>query len=184
MKTLTTIALAGSLVWLASGTATAQLTKTLEGQSATVTATIEAIEQATRQLTVKTDKGTYETIVAPPEMTKFSSLKVGDRITARYYENVVVRFKKPGEPAVDVDSEAVTLTKGRPGGTAAVQRTITATVTEIDPKVASITVKGPNGWTYSRKVVDKKALAQLKVGDRLDMTWTDALLISVDSAAK
>ena len=43
---------------------------------------------------------------------------------------------------------------------------------------------GPNGYKYSRRVADKKAFEQLKVGDRLDMTWTDALLISVDPPKK
>jgi len=185
MKTLNTMVVAGSVMLLAGSAVSAQLTKTLQGESVTVTATIEAIEQSSRTLTVKNDKGDYETIVAPAEMARFSALKVGDKITARYYDNVVVRFKKPGEAAVDVDSAALTATPGqKPGGTAASQRTITATVTAIDPKVPTITVKGPNGWTYTRKVTDKKALAQLKVGDKLDITWTDALLISVDAAKK
>ena len=55
-------------------------------------------------MTVKDDKGVYETLQAPPGFTRFSELKVGDKITARYYENVVVRVKKPGEAAVDVDT--------------------------------------------------------------------------------
>ena len=150
-----------------------------------MTVTVEAIEQSTRTITVKNDKGIYETIQAPAGMTRFSELKVGDTITARYYENVVVRLKRPGEAAVDVDSAAVTRGEGqRPAGTAAAQRTITVTVTAMDPKTSSVTVKGPNGYTYSRRVADKKTFAQLKVGDQLDMTWTDALLISVDSAKK
>jgi hypothetical protein len=33
-------------------------------------------------------------------------------------------------------------------------------------------------------VDDKKALAKLKVGDQLDMTWTEAALISVEPAKK
>jgi hypothetical protein len=118
-------------------------------------------------------------------MQRFSELKVGDKITARYYENVVVRLKKPNEAAVDVDSAALTRGKGNtPAGTAAAQRTITVTVTTMDPKTRAVTVKGPNGYTYSRKVADKKTFDTLKVGDRLDMTWTDALLISVDPPKK
>jgi uncharacterized protein GlcG (DUF336 family) len=92
-------------------------------------------------------------------------------------------MKKPGEAAVDVDSAALTRGEGqRPAGTAATQRTITVTITNIDPKATSVTVKGPNGYTYSRRVADKKAFALLKVGDQLDMTWTEAMLISVESA--
>ena len=184
MKTLSTMALAGSLLLLAGGAVGAQV-KTIQGDSVSVTVTIEAIEQSSRTLTVKDDKGIYETIQAPPEMKRFSELKVGDTITARYYDNVVVRLKKPGESAVDVDSAALTRGEGqRPAGTAAVQRTITVTVTAMDPKTSSVTVKGPNGYTYSRRVADKKAFAQLKVGDQLDITWTEALLISVEAAKK
>ena len=54
----------------------------------------------------------------------------------------------------------------------------------MDPKTSSVTVTGPNGYMYSRRVTDKKAFALLKVGDQLDMTWTEAVLISVESAKK
>ena len=184
MTTLSTMALAGSVLLLAGGAAGAQV-KTIEGESISKTVTVEAIEQSTRTLTVKDDKGIYETIYAPAEMKRFSELKVGDKITARYYENVVVRLKRAGEEPVDVASAALTRGEGqRPAATAATQRTITATVTAMDPKTSSVTVRGPNGYVYSRKVADKKAYALLKVGDQLDMTWTEALLISVDNPKK
>jgi hypothetical protein len=188
MKTLRTTAMAGALAGLVallvSTTVHAQ-TKTLEGDAVVRTVTVEAIEQSTRTLTVKNDKGVYETLQAGPDLKRFSELKVGDKITVRYYENVVVRVKKPGEAAVDVDSAALTKGQGaRPAGTAATQRTITVTITEMDAKAGTVTVKGPNGYNYSRKVEDRKALAKLKVGDQLDMTWTEAMLISVDPAKK
>jgi hypothetical protein len=169
-------------VLLMGGAAAAQV-KTLPGESVSATAKIEAIERATRTVTLKNDDGTYETLQVPEAVKRFSELKVGDRITARYFDNVVVRLKKPGEAAVDVESGALTSGKGpNPGGTVATQQTLTVSVTAIDPKVPSITVKGPNGWTYSRKIKDRKALAQVKVGDKLDITWTEAVLISVDPA--
>ena len=182
MKRFTTTILAATPLLLV-GPAYAQVSKTIQGETVTMSGTIESIEAATRQVTIKNAKGEYETIVAPREMERFSALKVGDKITARYYDNVVVRLKKPGEAAVDVDTAALTTNaQQKAGATASTQRTVTATVTAIDPKVPSITVKGPNGWNYSRKVTDKKALAQVKVGDRLDITWTDAVLIAVEGA--
>ena len=180
MKRLSWFTLA--LLLASAGAASAQ-TKTLTGEEVTVTATIEAIDAKARVLTLKGADGTYEMVQAPAEMKRFSELKVGDKITARYYDNVVIRLKKPGEAAVDLDTAAATPGSGkRPGGTAATQRTITATIVAIDPKVPSITLTGPNGWKYSSRVEDKKALSQVKVGDKLDITWTEALLISVDSA--
>ena len=63
-------------------------------------------------------------------------------------------------------------------------QTITATIDAIDMKVPSISFKGPRGWSYSTKVQDKKALSQVKVGDKVDITWTEALLVSVDAPKK
>jgi len=174
-----------ALVSPCAGRALAQdrnLTKTLTGEQKTVTATVEAIERSTRSVTLKEQNGEYTEVTVPADVKRFDTLKVGDRITAKYYENIVLRLKLPGEKAQDTDTAAVTPTVGaKPGGTAALQRTITTTITHIDPKVPSISFSGPNGWKYSSRVQDKAALAKVKVGDRLDITWTTAVLISVDT---
>ena len=67
-----------------------------------------------------------------------------------------------------------------PGGTRATQRTITATITAIDPNIPSITFTGPNGWKYSSKVQDTEALAKVKVGDKVDIVWTEAMMVSLE----
>ena len=67
-------------------------------------------------------------------------------------------------------------------GTAAHQRTITATIAAIDMKVPSITFTGPNNWKYSTKVQDKDALSKVKVGDKVDITWTEAMVLSLEDA--
>jgi hypothetical protein len=165
-----------------SAPAWAQVSKTLNGEAKVVTATVEAIEEATRTITLKNTDGTYEVLDVPASVKRFDALKVGDTVKARYYETVVLRLKEPGEKAVDSASAATTPTPGgaKPAGTMAGQRTITATITAIDQNVPSITFTGPNGWTYSTRVEDKKALAKVKVGDRVDITWTAAALVSFE----
>jgi hypothetical protein len=159
--------------------------KTLPGEEITLTATVEAIERASRSLTLKGPEGRLLTITVPSDVKRFDALKVGDTITAKYYENIVLRVKAPGEKAVNSESGAVTPTGGtRPGASASVQRTITATITAIDPNIPSITLSGPNNWTHSSRVADKAALKQVKVGDRLDITWTEAVLISAEPPKK
>jgi Cu/Ag efflux protein CusF len=182
MLIVSTLVLAGS-VFTAGSTSPGLQVKTIPDQTITATATIEAIEANSRLVTLLTEDGTHEVVRAPAEMKRFSELKVGDKITARYYGSLIVRMKKPGEPVIDVDKSAVTPGTGaNPGGTVATQRTLTVTITAIDPNVPSITVKSANGWTYSRRVDDKKALEKVKVGDQLDITWNDAVLISVTPA--
>lgn len=147
----------------------------------TVSATVEAIEKSSRMLTLKAADGTTTTLTVPPDVKRFDGLKVGDKITAKYYDNIVLRKKAPGEKDVNTLSGAVAPSAGaKPTGSASVQRTITATITAIDPKVPSISLSGPNNWKYSSKVADKEALKQVKVGDKLDITWTEAVLLSVD----
>jgi hypothetical protein len=182
MRKLAVTVLAAAI--LVPAVADAQI-KTIPGESITVSATVEAMERGTRSLTLKGEKGDITTITVPSDVKAYDTLKVGDKITARYYENVVLRKKAPGEK--DVDTLSGSLIKGgaaRPAGTAALQRAITATITAIDPNVPSISFSGPNNWKYSTKVVDKDALKLVKVGDKLDITWTEAVLISAESPTK
>ena len=165
---------------LVAPAASAQVTKTLTGEMRTETATVEAIETSTREVTLKKADGTYTVAHVPKDMKRFDTLKVGDRITAKYYDNIVLRLKAPGEK--DVDTVAGSTTKAGTGqaGTVAAQRTITATITAIDQSVPSITFKGPNDWTYSSRVEDRQALSKVKVGDKVDITWTAAMILSLD----
>jgi hypothetical protein len=158
-------------------------TKTITGETKSVTVTVEAIEKSTREVTVKKPDGTYAAFVVPQGMKRFDTLKIGDKINARYYENIVLRLKAPGEKPVDsAEAAVVKAGEGKAAGTVALQRTITATIAAIDMKVPSITFTGPNGWKYSSRVEDKKALEKVKVGDKLDIIWTEASLLSLEDA--
>ena len=161
-------------------TAMAQ-SKTVKSEMRTETGTVEAVEAQSRTVTVKKSDGTFVTIVAGPDITRFAEVKVGQKINVRYYENVIVLVKKPGEPDTDTKAKATTGSEQvMPGGTKATQRTITATITAIDPTMPSITFTGPNGWKYSSKVQDMEALAKVKVGDKVDIVWTEAMLVSLE----
>jgi hypothetical protein len=155
--------------------------KTVRSEMKTETATVEAIEASTRTFTLRKPDGSYLTTVAGPDIKRFAEVKVGDTVNVRYYENLVVRVKQPGE------SDVVSGVRGTtgsdqvlPGGTRAKQVTITATITAIDPALPSITFTGPNGWKYTSKVQDTEALAKVNVGDKVDIVWTESMLVSVE----
>ena len=183
--TLSSVLLTMSLVAGTSSALSAQ-SKTIPGELATITATVEAIDATTRTLTVKNSQGNLVPIMVPKSVERFSEIKVGDTVAARYYDNIVLRVKPAGEAAVDTTTANVTKGSGAaPVATAAMQRTITATIVAIDSNVPSIAFKGEKvNWTYSSRVEDKAALAKVKVGDRVDITWTEALTVSVTSPAK
>jgi len=59
---------------------------------------------------------------------------------------------------------------------------MTVTVKAIDAAAPSVTVTTSDGRTIIRKVEDKKNLTGLKVGDLIDITYTRALLTSIERA--
>jgi hypothetical protein len=164
------------------------MTRTALGQARTVrsemrteTATVEAIESQSRTITLKKSDGTFVTTVAGPDIKRFDEVKVGDKVNVRYYDTVVIRLKHPGESEVDNNVKATTGSEQElPGGTKARQRTITATISAIDLTAATVTFTGPNGWKYTSKVQDTDALAKVNVGDKVDIVWTEAVLVSVE----
>jgi hypothetical protein len=123
------------------------------------------------------------TVRLSEKATRLSEIHAGDTVTATYYDNIVLRVKRAEEPDVDTREAAVTRGSGaHPGATSATQQTITATIAAIDMNAPSIAFKGPRGWHYESKVQDRNALQQVKVGDRVDITWTEATLVSVAPA--
>jgi hypothetical protein len=147
-----------------------------------MTAKIEAIDKTAREITLKDKDGEMETISCGPEVKRFDELKVGDTVTFRYYESIAYAIRKPGQPSglPTQTGPSITRSKGpKPGGTLAQQETATVTVKAIDAKVPSITVVTEDKRTVSLKVEDKKNLKDVKVGDKVEITYTEAVMISV-----
>src|SRR5688500_16880866 len=83
-------------------------TKTINAEMREATATVEAIEASSRTITLKKPDGTFVTTVAGPEVKRFAEIKLGQTVNAKYYENVVIRVKRPGEPDVDTQGRSAT----------------------------------------------------------------------------
>ena len=147
----------------------------------TATATITAIDQATRSVTLRSPNGDEDTFTAGPEVTRFNQLKVGDTIKATYYESLVFELRKGNNPSTPSHDAAVGgRHKDVPGGAVGTQQVRTVTVKAVDMNAGTITVTAADGRTMTRKVEDKKNLEGVKAGDRIDITYTQALMISAD----
>jgi len=117
MKSVKTYGAAMLLTALAA-VASAQVSKTLPGTMEIVTVTVESIEKASREVTIKKPDGSYGVFSVSEDIKRFDTLKVGDKITAKYYENIVLRLKAPGEKDVDSDNAAITKSAKGAAGTA------------------------------------------------------------------
>jgi Cu/Ag efflux protein CusF len=149
-----------------------------------ITATIQAIDQTTRTLTLRDDKGNEDTFSVGDGVQRFNELKVGQKVNVTYYESIVFQLLKPGEKGGGTSVEAA-LDRAKsalPAGTLAVQDKATVTVKAVDPSVPSITVTTPDGRTVTRKIENKKNIEGVKAGDKIDITFTRALVTTVQNA--
>jgi Cu/Ag efflux protein CusF len=149
----------------------------------TATATIKAIDPATRSITLRAENGDEDTFTVGPEVQRFDQLKVGDTIKATYYESLVFQLRKPGEASATTGAVAGGgRLKDTPGGAIGTQQTTTVTVKAVDMAAPSITVETPDGRTLTRKIADKKNLEGVSPGDRIDITYSQALMIAAEPA--
>ena len=178
------VSVAAALVVVASASAAQKAVS--QGEAITETFTIVAIDYQARLITLKDKDGLAETVYAGPEVQRFAELKVGETVTFRYYESIVYQIQKPGAatPPAGGDVSTVRSTGPRPGGTVSRQMTATVTLEAIDLKIPSVTIKTDAGGRSSYKVENVKNLEGVKVGDRIQITYTQALAISVQAPGK
>jgi Cu/Ag efflux protein CusF len=154
-------------------------------QTVKVTATITAIDPATRSVTLKGPQGREVAMTVGPEVKNFAQMKVGDQVNVEYVEALTLELKKGGKAAVarTEDTGMATAKPGeRPAGIAGRQVKVTADVVAVDAATQTVSLKGPK-QTVDLKVRDPEQFKLVKVGDQVEATYTEALAISVEPAA-
>ena len=135
---MTTVSLGYAILALVTASvptpdAGAQADQTMKSTPVTITATIEAIDQTNRIVTLKGPKGNLVDTYVSESNKRFNELKVGDQVKAQYQESLAMSIRKPGSAAPTAGaSESVTPREGAPGATATRQLTGSVTVTALD----------------------------------------------------
>jgi NAD(P)H-flavin reductase len=147
-------------------------------------ATIVAIDQDNRVVTLKGPQGNTFDVKVGEDVQNFSELKPGDMVNVKYRESLLVQMAKPGQKPMASMSRSVEKAEpgAEPGGVVTDQINITATVTNMDKRKGELTLKGPEGNMVTFKNVNPANLQSLKVGDQLDITYTQALAMSIEKA--
>ena len=157
----------------------------VRAETATITATVEAIDYDKRTVDLKGPRGNVVTLKVGPEAKNFNQIKTGDRVTAKYYRATAIYVRKPNEPPFAEGGSAVQVaTPGqKPGGIAVDTAEMTARVEDIDYKNRTVTLRGPQQKTVTLKVdKDVKRFNEVKKGDEIVVKHTEALAINVQPA--
>ena len=157
----------------------------------TISATVTAVDHKKRLLSLRGPDGGTATIEVPSDVRNLAQVKVGDQLVVRYYESLGAALRPKGAPPVEPGSVDQAATAGRaPAGSkpAAAVGSVTAStvvIQSVDKKSNTVTFLGQDGLVRVVPVKDpaaQKFIATLKQGDQVDLTYTEALAVSVEPA--
>ena len=170
----------GMAVGSGPGTATA-------ARVVTTTATVAAVDQTAREVTLRRPNGTTFTVVAGPEVRNLSQVSVGDTVTVDYYDTLTLDLKKGGTGSAASRSDAVTASRAeagqRPGGTLGRETVIVADVIAVNPDGQSVSLRGPTGKVVVLPIRDPDQFRRIAVGDQVQATYVEAAALSILPAA-
>ncbi len=151
------------------------------------TAKVKAVDQKTRHVTLQRPDGSLIKFVAGDQVRNLAQVKAGDDVNVTYYESLAYEVKKPGDgaPGASVAAGAARAKLGeKPAGASVQVATVTATIAAIDKPANTVTLRTPDGELTTIKARHPENLDRVVVGDLVDITYTEALAISVETPAK
>jgi len=153
-----------------------------EGSFQTMEATVTAVNPDTREITLQNAEGESETIVAGDDVRNFAQIAVGDKLSIKYLEAVDIQVV--GSEEAEVGAKTTTTASraeegAKPGGGIVTETVLVAEIVAIDKENETVTVKGPAGNSKTVKVNNPDNLDKVAVGDKVKITYTESLAISV-----
>lgn len=153
-----------------------------------VSAIVEAINLENRLVTLRTDDGEITTVQVSEQVRNLPQVKPGDRVTARYYQAIGVQLTNPDSPeSATMDLAVDRAAPGeRPAGEVGRSLTVPVTIAAVKSEGKVVVIYGEDGLL---RVLDVKrpegqAFARgLKEGDKVQITYTEALAIDVAPAS-
>jgi len=153
-----------------------------------ISATVEAIDAENRLISLRGPAGPA-TILAGPEIQNFAQIHVGDVVKVKYTVAVAAKItKSKATPTTTLDTAAYTAPVGsKPSATVGATISTTVQIESVDTSFETVTFKRPDGFVRTIAPASpegKKFIKTLKKGDMVDVSYTEALGISVEPATK
>jgi len=163
--------------------------KAAVSESIKATATVKSIDYDKRLITLQTQDGKAFTAEAGPEVNRFKEIKAGDVVSVQYTLAIAAELKKAGTTAGVSVKDDVKRAKASEGPGVKGQREVKALVTinAVDLKNNIVTFTGPQGNVSTvavRRPQMREFLKTLKTGDKVELTYTEAVALSVEPAKK
>ena len=148
-------------------------------KESTITATVDRIDDSSRVLRLRLPENLLQSVYVDPSVKAFDDLKVGDRITVRYAESVVVQVRRGAQLS---DTRDVTAEAQKTNNQVIQQLKAVVKIEGIDSQGLSIEYRTEGGQKVLHPVADKRLLEGLRVGDQIEVTLTRERATSIQRA--
>jgi Cu/Ag efflux protein CusF len=159
-----------------SGMAGAELIET--------TATVEAVDLSSRYVTLKGPQGNVVTVRAGDRIENLDKVKPGDGVKVKYYRSMAVDvLAGAGDASAPERQRSSSVGPGTAPGTAGRQMRSIVKILSVDPYKKAIAFRDPEGRYREVSVGSPELqhfLNELKAGDTVRVTFTDALAVSLE----
>jgi len=190
MKQLLTAAvLAAGLAFAAGASSQAKEKEAIVGTQVETKAIVESIDQQTRNVLLRNEDGTLQTIVVGPEVRNLDQVKAGDHVLFRIRLGVVAQLAPSDGAGPEVAQADVTgrAPEGKlPAGLVGQALRVRVTFNSYDRKTKKVTYTLPGGASESL-VLHTKTMqdfaAGLKAGDKVNVTFLRSVAVAVMPAA-
>lgn len=147
----------------------------------TMEATVTAVNQETREVTLKNAAGEEVTIIADDDVQNLAQVEAGDILTIEYLEGVMIEVVDPATALGAVEAGAATRAEPgeKPGAAMITETSVVVVIEAIDLENETATLKNAEGTSKTVKARNPENLKKVKVGDKVMITFTEAVAITV-----
>ncbi len=145
-------------------------------------ATVAAIDQTDRTVTIVVKDGRQKSIKCGPEVINFDQIHVGDHVRAAITSELAMALADSGTLPIDASVQHVALAPegAKPGGVMTEAQQYTATVIAINQRRREVTLRLPDDTTRTLPVRPDIDLSKRKVGETVAVRVAVAVAIVVE----
>jgi hypothetical protein len=145
------------------------------------TATVTAIDAATRKLTLTLANGKRITVKCGPEVANFKQIHINDLVKVTVTEELAIYLDKGRRMGIAGNTSGTLAPIGaKPGGAVADTVQETVKIAAINTKARRVTFLDNNGISQTTNVGEHIDLSKAKVGDSVTISHTQGIAVSVE----
>lgn len=151
-------------------------------------AIVESVDQQARQVVLRGAGGRTFEVHAGPAVENLGRVKPGDRVVVRYVEALAASLARPGRGGGGTATEQSGIARHEsagsgPVGTVGNQIRSTVMIDAVDRETHTVTFSGPANRARTVAVRDpemQRFVDTLKVGDQVDLVYTESLAVALE----